>query len=117
MLPKQHRLTDAYDFQRLKKRGAIIKTPFFLLNYHPNDEDVTRIGFIITGKIGNAVARNRIARILRAAVIRILPEIKPGYDVVLIAFGRCHKTKSTYLESPLRDGLIRAGLLKGNNGI
>jgi ribonuclease P protein component len=44
------------------------------------------IGFTASRRIGNAVARNRARRRLRAAVRAILPgAAKPGYDYVLVA--------------------------------
>jgi ribonuclease P protein component len=44
------------------------------------------IGFTASRRIGNAVARNRARRRLRAAVGAILPgAAKPGYDYVLVA--------------------------------
>jgi ribonuclease P protein component len=44
------------------------------------------IGFTASRRIGNAVARNRARRRLRAAVRAILPGgARPGYDYVLVA--------------------------------
>ena len=44
------------------------------------------IGFTASRRIGNAVARNRARRRLRAAVRALLPgAAKPGYDYVLVA--------------------------------
>jgi ribonuclease P protein component len=44
------------------------------------------IGFTATRRIGNAVARNRARRRLRAAARAILPgAVEPGYDYVLVA--------------------------------
>lgn len=44
------------------------------------------LGFTASRKVGNAVARNRARRRLRALAISVLPlHGKPGYDLVLIA--------------------------------
>jgi ribonuclease P protein component len=44
-----------------------------------------RVGFTCSKKVGNAVARNRAKRRLRAAAAAILPtHAAPGYDYVLI---------------------------------
>lgn len=43
------------------------------------------VGFTATKKTGNAVARNRIKRRLRAAADQVLPgTAKPGFDYVLV---------------------------------
>ncbi len=50
-----------------------------------------RVGFTCSKKVGNAVARNRAKRRLRAAAREILPEkAQPGWDYVLI--GRAGET-------------------------
>jgi ribonuclease P protein component len=50
------------------------------------DSDPTiRVGYTCSKKIGNAVARNRAKRRLRAAVAEVLlPGAKPGWDYVLV---------------------------------
>lgn len=46
---------------------------------------VARIGFTCSKKVGNAVARNRAKRRLRAAAAAIMPQgARPGWDYVLI---------------------------------
>jgi ribonuclease P protein component len=49
-------------------------------------DPVARVGFTASKKIGNAVARNRAKRRLRALVREVLaPEARPGWDYVLVA--------------------------------
>ena len=49
-----------------------------------------RIGFTASKKIGNAVARNRAKRRLRAAAKQVLPLLgRGGHDYVLVARGTC----------------------------
>jgi ribonuclease P protein component len=44
-----------------------------------------RVGFTCSKKVGNAVARNRAKRRLRALAREVLPEAgRPGWDYVLI---------------------------------
>jgi len=53
--------------------------------------DAIRIGYTCSKKVGNAVARNRAKRRLRAAAADALPRLgKPGWDYVLI--GRAEVT-------------------------
>jgi len=50
--------------------------------------EVLRVGFTASKKIGNAVARNRAKRRLRAAASQLLPLLgRGGHDYVLVARG------------------------------
>lgn len=58
-----------------------------------NDPGPFRVGYTCSKKVGNAVARNRAKRRLRAVAAKVLPESgRPGWDYVLI--GRANVTVS-----------------------
>lgn len=67
-------------------------TPGFILQARrrgtdtaPPGPDEVRVGFTCSKKVGNAVARNRAKRRLRALARQVLPKNgKPGWDYVLI---------------------------------
>lgn len=76
----------------------------------PGEADAgVRIGFTCSKKVGNAVARNRAKRRLRAAAAEILPGLgRAGWDYVLI--GRPESTAARdwqALLDDLRDGLAQ----------
>jgi ribonuclease P protein component len=51
----------------------------------PGEEAEVRVGFTVTRKVGNAVARNRAKRRLRAAAAEIFPRLgRIGTDYVVI---------------------------------
>lgn len=53
---------------------------------HPVDPALSRIGYTVTKKIGNAVIRNRTKRRLRSAAQQAAqPLMQPGHDYVVIA--------------------------------
>ena len=66
---------------------------------------VPRVGFTASKKVGNAVARNRARRRLRAAVSEVMPELAlPGTDYVVIA----RKATLARPYADLRRDLVRA---------
>jgi ribonuclease P protein component len=85
---------------RLKVRGDFLRVagvrvravrPGLVLQAAPQPGEVAaplRVGFTASKRVGNAVARNRAKRRLRAAAAAVLPDCgKPGTDYVLIARG------------------------------
>ena len=76
-------------------------------------EPSIRVGFTASKKVGNAVARNRARRRLRAAVREVLPDSAlGGYDFVVIARGGTLTRGYTDLLGDLRAGLKRLGALR-----
>ena len=75
------------DFLRTAQ-GRRQGTGSFLLQGRPRNDDrsLVRIGFTASKKIGNAVARNRAKRRMRALARALLPELaRAGWDYVLVA--------------------------------
>ena len=88
--------------------------PGFVLLVRPrgDDDDLVRVGFTVTKKIGNAVVRNRMKRRCRALVRETFPDFAiPGADHVMI--GRSSGIERDYasLASELKRALgkLRSG--------
>ena len=68
------------------------------------------VGITVTRKLGNAVARNRIRRRLRAALRQVLPgPARPGVDYVVIARPPAMRRAFSDLVIDLRDALTMIG--------
>jgi len=68
-------------------------------------DDLVRVGFTTSRKVGNAVTRNRARRRLRACVDAVLPGIvKPGLDIVII--GRAATTARPF--DALKDDFLKS---------
>jgi ribonuclease P protein component len=82
------RLKNRADFLRAA-RGIRRSTTGLTLELCPTpeaDPAVLRVGFTASRKVGNAVARNRAKRRLRAAAAALLPlHGRAGHDYVLVA--------------------------------
>ena len=86
MLPSKNRLTKKPDFEKVKAEGELLSGRFFGILYTPNGLDLSRFGFIVSTRISKkAVLRNRAKRLMREAVRALLPEMKGGFDVLLLA--------------------------------
>ncbi|MEE8371909.1 MAG: ribonuclease P protein component [Sphingomonadales bacterium] len=103
------------DFKRLtaSKRRAV--EPGFILQIGARQgqtpEAGIRLGFTASRKVGNAVARNRAKRRLRALARSIMSlEAEPGRDYVLVARRAILGRPYALLEEDLRRALTKAGV-------
>jgi len=81
-----------------------------------NDAEV-RVGFTASRKVGNAVARNRAKRRLRAAVGEVMmTDAAPGFDYVVIARAATLKRRYADLLADLKTALRRVGAPRPNGG-
>lgn len=87
MLPLVNRLKKKRDFEKVFKKGKGFKGDFLFLKIVENNLKVSRFGFVVGKKFSKkAVLRNKIKRRLREQVRVKLPEIKTGFDGVLVVF-------------------------------
>ena len=83
-----------------------------LAKAHPEKKKVNRIGLTVTKKIGGAVIRNRVKRIIRAAYRCCLQKkkLKTGYLIVIVARPAAVSAKSADIEKDLTFAFTRLGL-------
>lgn len=85
MLKKTYRLTRRNDFRRVYGRGKSVANYSMVLYVAPSRNQSMRIGFSVSKKIGKAVVRNRVKRLVREASFHLLPSFSPYKDYVFIA--------------------------------
>jgi ribonuclease P protein component len=56
-----------------------------MLSYLANELPHNRYGFVTSKRLGKAVRRNRIRRLIREAVRLQHPQLKQGFDCIFIA--------------------------------
>lgn len=71
MLPSSRRLKRPSDFGNTVRQGSRAATPTVVVHVRHTLQDppeFTRVGFVVSKKVGNAVTRNRVKRRLRHLV-------------------------------------------------
>jgi ribonuclease P protein component len=82
-MAKKLALTRRAQYLAVYDSGAAFADGLIAMKVLPNQLECTRIGFAVTKKIGGAVIRNRVKRLLKENV-RLL-DVKTGWDIVFIA--------------------------------
>jgi ribonuclease P protein component len=77
--------------------------------YVAPDSGKARAGFVVSKRVGGAVARNRARRILRAAWHSLASSVTEGVDAVFIARDTIQGARTQDLEPEMRELLRRAG--------
>lgn len=77
------------DFRRLYRKGATAVDRCMVLYCRRNHLGRNRYGFTVSTKLGKAVVRNRARRRLRETVRLEEGNLTPGWDIVVVARGRC----------------------------
>ena len=105
---REQRLTRGGDFARVYDHGKSWVNNLLVMRAIPSELDRTRIGFSVSKRVGNAVVRNRVKRMLRQAVQDGTWET--GWDVVIIARSAAAASDFHQLGSAVEDLGRRSGL-------
>nr|MBC7244899.1 ribonuclease P protein component [Chloroflexota bacterium] len=84
-MERRYRLVHREQFQRVRHQGQSWSHPLLVLLAAKNDLPHSRFGFLVSKRMGRAVVRNRIKRLMREAMRIRVGEIALGWDIVLIA--------------------------------
>jgi len=82
--PPGRRVRRSPEFDAVYKQGRRVTTRYFVLYGLKTDRDGARLGLTVSRKIGNAVCRNRVKRVLRDIFRRTRPSLfQCPYDVII----------------------------------
>ena len=116
-MERRFRLTRSTDIKRVRRLGKSYAHPLIVLQMAVNENQDTRFGIVAGRSVGGAVQRNRAKRLMRESLRSLLPEINPGWDILLLA--RHGMDNATFLKvnNALTNLLNRAHLLMNHNHV
>jgi len=103
------------DFSLVAKHGSRWFSDSFIIQILKKEdrlEQNSRLGLIVSKKVGNAVIRNLIKRRFRQVFRSSFPHEIKGYDVVLIARKSTLERDFEQIQADMRWSLKRLGLLQ-----
>ena len=99
------------EIRQVRRNGHRRHHPLLLLFATENDRKITRFAVSVSGRVGNAVVRNRARRRIREAIRRQLPHLRPGWDCLFVARNSLPPASFSQIEDAVHDLLTRAGVL------
>jgi ribonuclease P protein component len=82
---KNERILKRREFLAAYDQGKRISSENFIILFNPNERGTRRLGITVSRKIGNAVRRNRIKRLLREFFRLNKDRFPPAKDIIIIA--------------------------------
>ena len=115
-LGRRSRLTRSAEFDRVYRQGRSFANRYLAVYAFPRaDEEATRLGLSVGRKVGGAVDRNRVKRVLREAFAGQREGSAGSYDVVIVArpdaLELVEREGLEGIAAALDELLVRAGVL------
>lgn len=112
---KRSRITRSADFDAVYQRGKSASNRHLVVYVFPREDALKgappRLGISVSKKVGGAVERNRIKRVLKEQFAQVEAAVPSGIDVVVIARPGCfeylEEKGGVVLGTRLRELLVR----------
>jgi ribonuclease P protein component len=115
---KRGRLSRSADFDRVYREGRSHASRHLVVYSFPRAGGDARLGVSVGRKVGGAVERNRVKRVLREAFWAVAPELPEDHDFVLVARpdagALVRDGGAAGVEAALRELVASAGLVVGS---
>ena len=102
-------LTKPKQYALIYDKGSSWVNSLLVMKALPNELSLSRYGLSVSKRVGKAVTRNRIKRLLRE-ILRLTP-LEPGWDIVFIVRPAAATVDYASLEKSVQSLLSRARLL------
>ena len=100
------------DYKRLYYKGGCVGSDILVVYCKKNSLKCNRLGITVGKKLGGAVVRNRIKRLIRESYRLIESEVALNNDIVIVARSKCAEADFHAVSGTLKRLFKKSKLLK-----
>jgi len=116
VLPQPNRLRKDREFNEVYRRGKRWTAPALVLHRLPQPNSPLKVGIVCSRKVGKAVLRNLLRRWVREIFRRRWPELRPGFNLVVVLQPAAAQLNFQDMDQQLGSLLERAEVIGGHSG-
>ncbi len=95
-------LKKKFQFRYVYNRGRSIANRHLVMYAVKNGTQGNKLGISVSKKVGKSVVRSRVTRLIRESYREIEPQLRCGYDLVVIARVTCKEASYQEVQMSLR---------------
>lgn len=100
------------DFKRLYYRGKNLSADCVALYWRRTGLPGCRLGITVSSRVGKAVVRNRVRRLIRESYRLMEDRVSSGFDMVIVARSKAVGANFERVSSALEKVLVKSGIIK-----
>jgi len=98
------------EFRLAYRQSTKIVTDLIVFYWYENRLSCNKLGITASTRLGKAVCRNRIKRLIRAAYSARKDELKKGHNIIIVARSKCAEANFADIKKAMDYCIRKSGL-------
>ena len=99
------------DFKRLYYRGKSVANDILVVYCRQNPYPYCRLGLTVSSKVGKAVVRNRVRRLIKESYRLMEDRVRRSMDIVVVARSKAAFSDFRTVSGALERAFIKSGII------